>query len=150
MNKTTTRNGKAVSLTSVKRVNGNGHKTRSAVKKTLDTSAQSLAVALVKIADDVFAAQQIADGARREFEGHVTALSVRALGAAVFPGKTDGDPLRVAANDQERKLAVELVCHEDQTYIELREAHEQAARDLALCKARQANYRIAAQLILKG
>ncbi len=135
MNKTTTRNG-------------NGHKTRNAVKKSLDTSVQSLAVALLKAADDVYAAQTRADDARREYEGHVLALSVRAVAEPLFEGK-EPDTRRCAANDKEREIAIGLTCHLDDQYAELREAHEQAARDLALCKARQTNYRIAAKLVLK-
>jgi hypothetical protein len=137
MNKTTTR------------TNGNGHKTRKLVKATPNTSAESLMVALLRAADDVYAAQGKCDAIRVEFEGHVAAISVRAISEPLFDGKAEGEK-RPASNDKERALAIELTLHLDPTYVDLRVGLENAERDLALTKARQINLRLAAQLLLRG
>lgn len=134
--------------------NGNGskpaHKTRNPIKRTHAIDVATLAQGLIKSADDVYAAQGVYDLTRAEYEGHVAALSIHALSEALFAGKTSEDPQRCAANDKERELAIGLTCHLDEQYIGLRTAMEEAQRDLAMCRDRQRNYRIVAELIVRS
>lgn len=134
--------------------NGNGtkpaHRTRNPIKRTHAIDIATLAQGLIKGADDVYAAQGVYDLTRAEYEGHVAALSIHALSEALFAGKTSEDPQRCAANDKERELAIAMSCHLDQQYHDLRTAMEEAQRDLQMCRDRQRNYRIVAELIVRG
>src|SRR5438128_1934646 len=85
----------------------NGHKTRNPIKKTMDLRPESLALALLQAPDLITTAQYHFDASRIELEGHVAALSIRALTEASIRVKgKDGaeDTWRAPANDQERRL----------------------------------------------
>lgn len=127
----------------------NGHKTRKTIKQALTPELTSVAMGLISISEDVATAQRHYDAVKAEFDGQTVAVSIRALSAALFPGKTPDDPLRPAANDLERKLAVEMTLQTSSLWTELRQQTEEAERNLRLARDTQENLRLVAQLMIK-
>lgn len=126
----------------------NGRKTRKATRRALTPEINSIAMGLLSISEDVAAAQRHYDAMRSELEGQAVAISIRALTTPLFSGKSD-EGLRPATNELERKLAIEMECHSDVLYIELRDRTEEAERNLRLAKDTQENLRLIAQLMIK-
>lgn len=67
----------------------------------------------------------------QQFQAQITALTIKAYTEPLFPPKKDGDPLRIASNDDERKLAVALMCQTDAEYQRLLALRDDAQRKLA-------------------
>lgn len=123
--------------------------TRRPIKKQFVIDEAALANALAQTPEQLSAAQRALDAIRYQYESRLVELSIAALSAALFPGKTPEDPKRTAANDKERELAIQATCLQDSAFQQLRLAYEEAQREVSLSRDRQLNYRLIAQLFLK-
>ncbi len=122
--------------------------TAKLLKKAVVINPQTIATALAESPEQLNTAQKRLDLVRFEYEAYLTTLSIQALSTPLFPGKTPEDPQRAASNEKERDLAIQYVCQGDPGYRRLQAEFEAAQRDVTLCRDRQANARLIAQLLL--
>ncbi len=80
-----------------------------------------------------------------EYESMLANLTFRAWTQPLFPGKKDGDPARPATNDDERRLAVQLLIAEDAEFRRVASIREDAHGRLAY----ERNKLEAAKIIVK-
>jgi hypothetical protein len=123
--------------------------TRRPIKKQWVIDPDVIAGALAQTPEQLNNAQRTLDAIRYSYEARMVELSIAAMGAAIFPGKTPEDPKRAASNERERDLAIQSVCLADAGFQQLRLAYEEAQREVSLTRDRQTNYRLIAQLFLK-
>ncbi len=80
-----------------------------------------------------------------EYESMLANLTFRAWTQPLFPGKKEGDPARPAANDDERRLAVQMLIAEDAEFRRVASIREDAHGRLAY----ERNKLEAAKIIVK-
>jgi len=118
-------------------------------KRTPDTSIISVMQALAEAPEQIHAAATRLAAAQADHEKYLAGLSLDALSAPIFPGKTPADPCRPAANDAERKVALDHLLHvQEVDYTPVRGEFDSARIDLALCKDRLDAYTLIARLII--
>lgn len=106
---------------------------------------------LLTMPERIREAQKENDRAQTYFRAELAEKSVKALGQPIFPGKKSDDPMRCAANDDERKLAIEFEATNDtgnlyRGWI----ATNEAARELIYLENRFEVLKLIAQIQLKG
>jgi len=74
-------------------------------------------------------------------------LSVKAYGKAIFDGKVEGEK-RAAANDPERKQAVEYVVTTDPQAKRLKKLFDAAQRDVTFYRGWNENVQLIARMFL--
>ena len=79
---------------------------------------------------DIEAAQKSFDLADRDYQKRLVQLSIEALSAPMFPGKTPDAGMRAASNDTERDLAIARHTQTDDTLIRMALNREAALRGL--------------------
>jgi hypothetical protein len=97
--------------------------------------------------DQLRKAETKRDTARATYEVQLAVLSLTALGAAYFDGKAAGEK-RPAANDAERKLAVEHAVATDEEAQKLLAGFEAAQRDVTYWREWNTNCQLIARLLL--
>jgi hypothetical protein len=86
---------------------------------------------LLAIPTRIVELQSALDMINASYESMLTTLTLLAYSEPLFPGKKDGDPLRVASNDDERKLAVQLMIQRDVEFKRVADLRDDAQRKLA-------------------
>ena len=93
-------------------------------------------------------------GARARYARRASRLSILALELPLFEDKKaprlDGEskPMRAAANEQERELAIKYALENDLTLRHHRAAMEDAQRVLNVWRSREKNYRMIGRLLI--
>jgi hypothetical protein len=88
------------------------------------------------------------DEADRAYRSRLITLTFEAFTQPLFPGKKDGDPMRIAGNEDERTAAVEKKCGQDATLIQLAFTRSTAKADLIEAQNQFDALKLAAQLII--
>ena len=96
---------------------------------------------------DLQAALEITE---REYTSMLAHLTLRAWMEPLFPPKKDGDPMRPAGNEEERRLAVQIVCQRDPDFTRVTAIHEDVQRRLGYERNRLEAARIVSRLIGEG
>jgi hypothetical protein len=89
--------------------------------------------------------QSALDMINATYESMLTTLTLLAYSEPLFPGKKEGDPLRIASNDDERKLAVQIMLQRDAEFKRVADVRDDAQRKLAY----ERNKLEAAKIIVK-
>lgn len=124
----------------------NIHIPAKALKKSTVLDLQSVATALINEPDLLYKAEVERDAARIAYDTLLVELSVGAMAAEIFAGK-DGAK-RAAANDTERKLAVDQALAASNLAIELRANLDRAQREITLHRGRLESYQLIARLLI--
>lgn len=93
---------------------------------------------------DLQAALEITE---REYTSMLAHLTLRAWMEPLFPPKKDGDPMRPAGNEEERRLAVQIMCQRDPDFLRITAIHEDVQRRLSYARNRLEAARIVSRLI---
>lgn len=102
------------------------------------------------IPERIFIAQIAFDEADKAYQARLTELTLKAYSEARLPPKKEGEPKRVASNDDERKLAIQITCRDDETFRNLAQAREDAQRVLQYERNCLEAARIIARLVGEG
>lgn len=106
-----------------------------------------LVAELLAIPTRIIELQSALDLINATYEPMLTTLTLLAYNEPLFPGKKDGDPLRIAANDDERKLAVQIMLQRDAEFKRIAEVREDAQRKLAYERNKLEAFRIVVRLV---
>ena len=89
-----------------------------------------LASELLSIPTRIVELQSALDMINASYETMLTTLTLLAYSEPLFPGKKDGDPARPASNDDERKLAVQIMLQRDTEFKRVASLRDEALRRL--------------------
>ena len=92
---------------------------------------KNLVAELLAIPTQIIELQSALDMINASYESMLTTLTLLAYSEPLFPGKKDGDPARPASNDDERKLAVQIMLQRDTEFQRVAEIRDDAQRKLA-------------------
>ncbi len=92
---------------------------------------RTLIADLLAIPTRIIELQSALDLINTTYESMLTTLTLLAYTEPLFPGKREGDPARPASNDDERKLAVQIMIQRDTEFRRVAEIREDAQRKLA-------------------
>lgn len=92
---------------------------------------KNLVAELLAIPTRIIELQSALDMINASYESMLTTLTLLAYSEPLFPGKKDGDPARPASNDDERKLAVQIMLQRDTEFQRVAEIRDDAQRKLA-------------------
>lgn len=82
-----------------------------------------------------------------DFQTMLAHLTLRAYNEPLFPGKKEGEALRIASNDDERKLAVQLLSLRDVEFRRATDYRNEVQRRLTFERNKLESARIVARLI---
>lgn len=102
---------------------------------------------LIDLPDDIYEYQKVYDTVSAMYEARLSDLTFKALSTTMFPGKKEGEPLRAASNDDERKIATSQVLIADEKFKLLTQELNEAKNELTLAKNKYEAAKIAANLL---
>lgn len=102
---------------------------------------------LMDLPEDICDFQVIFDTVSMSYAAHLSDLTFKAFNTLMFPGKKDGEPLRVASNEEERRVAVSQVIAADEKMKILTREFNEAQRELTLAKMKYESAKIIANLL---
>lgn len=91
--------------------------------------------------------QSAVDMIDAEYESMLANLTWRAWTQPLFPGKKEGDPMRPAGNDDERRLAVQMLIAQDAEFRRVASIRDDAHGRLAYERNKLEAARIVSRLI---
>lgn len=92
---------------------------------------KNLIADLLAIPTRIIELQSTLDLINATYESMLTTLTLLAYSEPLFPGKKEGDAARPASNDDERKLAVQIMLQRDAEFKRVAEIRDDAMRRLA-------------------
>lgn len=98
---------------------------------------------LLDLPESIYSYQEKLDTVTVQYETRLSDLTFKALSTMMFQPKKDGEPLRIASNDEERKIATSQVLLADEKMKILTQDLNEARNELGLAK----NKFLAAQLV---
>lgn len=107
----------------------------------------NVALNMIQSPERLARAEAHRDLIRIQYDVYLAGLTVNSYGAAIFPGKGEGEK-RTAANEAERKAALDYVTASDPDFMELRQVLEAAQRDVCLFRNQVEAYQLAARLLI--
>lgn len=117
------------------------------VAPKLPTTSEKVIGMLLNLPDEICRLQAIYDTAQALYEVRLSDLSFKALNTMMFSGKKEGEPLRIASNDEERKIATSQVITGDEKMLIIKNDLDEAIRELQHVKNLFEGAKIAAHLL---
>lgn len=111
---------------------------------------KNLVAELLSIPMRIRELQTAVDMIDAEYESMLANLTWRAWTQPLFPGKKDGDAARPAGNDDERKLAVQMLIAQDAEFRRVASVREDAHGRIAYERNKLEAAKIITRLISEG
>jgi hypothetical protein len=111
---------------------------------------KTLIAELLSIPMRIIELQSALDMINATYESMLTTLTLLAYSEPLFPGKKDSEPARPASNDDERKLAVQIMLQRDAEFKRVAEIRDDAQRKLAYERNKLEAAKIITKLIGEG